>query len=158
MLTKLSWLKKLIHITCYLRATQGQGVLPEGTARFTCKGQTLYHFMGTSTFSEYVVVAEISVAKVMDLWIQIRFAQSLQKCYLKYCFVQMISYSVVHKTQTNSKHLQTKYLFTLTMKTNSKHKIFGKLTVNVGWTVWRESACSQCHTTYYLTGKKLNFL
>ncbi|XP_015765417.1 PREDICTED: alcohol dehydrogenase class-3-like, partial [Acropora digitifera] len=46
-----------------IRATQGQGVLPEGTARFTCKGQTLYHFMGTSTFSEYVVVAEISVAK-----------------------------------------------------------------------------------------------
>ena len=71
MLTKLSWLKKLIHITCYFRATQGQGVLPEGTARFTCKGQTLYHFMGTSTFSEYVVVAEISVAKVMDLSIRI---------------------------------------------------------------------------------------
>lgn len=49
-----------------IRATQGQGVLPEGTARFTCKGQTLYHFMGTSTFSEYVVVAEISVAKVAE--------------------------------------------------------------------------------------------
>ena len=57
---------KIIYKTCCFRATQGQGVLPEGTARFTCKGQTLYHFMGTSTFSEYVVVAEISVAKVMD--------------------------------------------------------------------------------------------
>lgn len=78
MLTKLSWLKTIkLDITCCFRATQGQGVLPEGTARFTCKGQTLYHFMGTSTFSEYVVVAEISVAKVMDWWIWICFPQSL---------------------------------------------------------------------------------
>lgn len=38
--------------------------MPDGTSRFTCKGQTLYHFMGTSTFSEYTVVADISVAKV----------------------------------------------------------------------------------------------
>ena len=47
-----------------IRATQGRGVLPDGTSRFTCKGKTVYHFMGTSTFSEYTVVAEISVAKV----------------------------------------------------------------------------------------------
>lgn len=47
-----------------IRATQGKGVMPDGTSRFTCKGQTVYHFMGTSTFSEYTVVAEISVAKV----------------------------------------------------------------------------------------------
>ena len=39
--------------------------MPDGTSRFTCKGQTVYHFMGTSTFSEYTVVAEISVCKVM---------------------------------------------------------------------------------------------
>ena len=39
-------------------------MMPDGTSRFTCKGQTLWHFMGTSTFSEYTVVAEISVAKV----------------------------------------------------------------------------------------------
>ena len=52
--------------TCpYYRSTQGQGVMPDGTSRFTCKGQTVYHFMGTSTFSEYTVVAEISVCKVM---------------------------------------------------------------------------------------------
>ena len=58
--------------TCYLtvallaicRATQGKGVMPDGTTRFTCKGQVLYHFMGTSTFSEYTVLPEISVAKV----------------------------------------------------------------------------------------------
>ena len=39
--------------------------MPDGTARFSCKGKTLYHFMGTSTFSEYTVVADISVCKVM---------------------------------------------------------------------------------------------
>ncbi|XP_071106701.1 alcohol dehydrogenase class-3-like [Haliotis cracherodii] len=47
-----------------IRSTQGAGVMPDGTSRFTCKGKQLYHFMGTSTFSEYTVVAEISVAKV----------------------------------------------------------------------------------------------
>ena len=38
--------------------------MPDGTSRFSCKGKTLYHFMGTSTFSEFTVVAEVSVAKV----------------------------------------------------------------------------------------------
>lgn len=47
-----------------IRDTQGKGVMPDGTSRFTCKGQELYHFMGTSTFSEYTVVASISLAKV----------------------------------------------------------------------------------------------
>ncbi|XP_035232319.1 LOW QUALITY PROTEIN: alcohol dehydrogenase class-3-like [Stegodyphus dumicola] len=47
-----------------IRTTQGKGVMPDGTSRFTCKGETVYHFMGTSTFSEYTVVAEISIAKV----------------------------------------------------------------------------------------------
>ncbi|XP_077999154.1 alcohol dehydrogenase class-3-like [Glandiceps talaboti] len=47
-----------------IRSTQGKGVMPDGTSRFTCKGKTLFHFMGTSTFSEYTVVAEVSVAKV----------------------------------------------------------------------------------------------
>ena len=47
-----------------IRITQGRGQMPDGTTRFSCKGQELYHFMGTSTFSEYTVVAEISVAKV----------------------------------------------------------------------------------------------
>ena len=46
------------------RATQGKGVMPDGTTRFTCKGKNVYHFMGTSTFSEYTVVSEISVSKV----------------------------------------------------------------------------------------------
>ncbi|XP_052769894.1 alcohol dehydrogenase class-3-like isoform X1 [Mya arenaria] len=47
-----------------IRETQGRGVMPNGTSRFTCKGQTVYHFMGCSSFSEYTVVADISVCKV----------------------------------------------------------------------------------------------
>ncbi|XP_031550857.1 alcohol dehydrogenase class-3-like [Actinia tenebrosa] len=49
-----------------IRGTQGKGVMPEGTSRFTCNGKTVYHFMGTSTFSEYTVVADISCAKVNE--------------------------------------------------------------------------------------------
>jgi len=47
-----------------IRTTQGRGVMPDGTSRFTCKGKSLFHFMGCSTFSEYTVVAEISITKV----------------------------------------------------------------------------------------------
>jgi len=47
-----------------IRVTQGQGLMPDGTSRFSKNGQTIYHFMGTSTFSEYTVLPEISVAKV----------------------------------------------------------------------------------------------
>ncbi|XP_050574121.1 alcohol dehydrogenase class-3 [Bombus affinis] len=47
-----------------IRVTQGKGVMPDGTSRFTCKGQTLAHFMGCSTFSEYTVVADISLTKI----------------------------------------------------------------------------------------------
>jgi len=48
-----------------IRGTQGKGVMPDGTSRFTTlDGKTLYHFMGTSTFSEYTVVAEISCAVI----------------------------------------------------------------------------------------------
>lgn len=54
----------MIKINVYFRATQGKGVMPDGTSRFTCRGQMLYHFMGTSTFSEYTVLPEISLAKV----------------------------------------------------------------------------------------------
>lgn len=47
-----------------IRATQGKGVMPDGTSRFKCKGKDLLHFMGTSTFSQYTVVADISVVAV----------------------------------------------------------------------------------------------
>lgn len=49
-----------------IRGTQGKGLLPDGTSRFTCKGQQLFHFMGTSTFAEYTVVAEISLCKINE--------------------------------------------------------------------------------------------
>ncbi|ESN99130.1 hypothetical protein HELRODRAFT_95088 [Helobdella robusta] len=47
-----------------IRVTQGRGVMPDGTSRFTCNGKTIYHFMGCSTFSEYTVVASISLCKI----------------------------------------------------------------------------------------------
>ncbi|RPB22721.1 putative glutathione-dependent formaldehyde dehydrogenase [Terfezia boudieri ATCC MYA-4762] len=47
-----------------IRATQGKGVMPDGTTRFKCKGQDLLHFMGTSTFSQFTVVADISVVAI----------------------------------------------------------------------------------------------
>ncbi len=47
-----------------IRATQGQGLMPDGTSRFSAGGKTVYHYMGTSTFSEYTVLPEISVAKI----------------------------------------------------------------------------------------------
>ena len=47
-----------------VRATQGKGLLPDGTTRFSVNGDPLYHYMGTSTFSEYTVVPEIALAKI----------------------------------------------------------------------------------------------
>lgn len=47
-----------------IRITQGQGVMPDGTSRYTCKGQPIYHFMGVSAFSEYIVVPEIALANI----------------------------------------------------------------------------------------------
>jgi len=47
-----------------IRATQGKGVMPDGTTRFSINGQRIFHFMGCSTFSEYTVVSEISCAKI----------------------------------------------------------------------------------------------
>lgn len=47
-----------------IRLTQGRGVMPDGTSRFRLGGKTIHHFMGTSTFAQYTVLPEISVAKV----------------------------------------------------------------------------------------------
>lgn len=47
-----------------VRATQGRGLMPDETTRFSYQGKPLYHYMGTSTFSEYTVCAEVSVAKI----------------------------------------------------------------------------------------------
>jgi S-(hydroxymethyl)glutathione dehydrogenase/alcohol dehydrogenase len=47
-----------------VRATQGKGLMPDSTTRFSKGGQPIYHYMGTSTFSEYTVVPEIALAKI----------------------------------------------------------------------------------------------
>lgn len=47
-----------------IRITQGQGLMPDGTSRFTKNNKTIFHYMGTSTFSEYTVLPEIAVAKI----------------------------------------------------------------------------------------------
>ncbi|ORU92183.1 MAG: S-(hydroxymethyl)glutathione dehydrogenase/class III alcohol dehydrogenase [Cycloclasticus sp. symbiont of Bathymodiolus heckerae] len=47
-----------------IRATQGKGLMPDGTSRFSKNGQPIYHYMGTSSFAEYTVLPEISLAKI----------------------------------------------------------------------------------------------
>jgi S-(hydroxymethyl)glutathione dehydrogenase/alcohol dehydrogenase len=47
-----------------IRATQGKGVMPDGTSRFSYKGATIFHYMGCSTFSNFTVLPEIAVAKI----------------------------------------------------------------------------------------------
>src|SRR5690554_6352476 len=47
-----------------VRATQGKGVMPNGTSRFSYKGELIYHYIGCSTFSEYTVLPEVSLAKI----------------------------------------------------------------------------------------------
>ena len=49
-----------------IRETQGQGVMPDGSSRFSIGGDKLFHYMGTSTFSNYTVLPEIAVAKVRE--------------------------------------------------------------------------------------------
>ena len=49
-----------------IRSTQGKGVMPNGTSRFSLDGEKLYHYMGTSTFANYTVLPEIAVAKIRD--------------------------------------------------------------------------------------------
>jgi S-(hydroxymethyl)glutathione dehydrogenase/alcohol dehydrogenase len=49
-----------------IRTTQGKGLMPDGTSRFSYKGQTIYHYMGCSTFSNYTVLPEIALAKIRE--------------------------------------------------------------------------------------------
>ena len=49
-----------------IRVTQGQGMMPDGTSRFSLDGKQLYHYMGTSTFSNYTVVPEIALARIRE--------------------------------------------------------------------------------------------
>ena len=47
-----------------IRGTQGQGVMPDGTSRFSVKGRKIHHYMGCSTFSNYTVLPEIALARI----------------------------------------------------------------------------------------------
>ncbi|MBW4602928.1 MAG: S-(hydroxymethyl)glutathione dehydrogenase/class III alcohol dehydrogenase [Calothrix sp. FI2-JRJ7] len=49
-----------------IRVTQGQGLMPDGTSRFSLDGKKIHHYMGTSTFSNYTVLPEIAVAKIRE--------------------------------------------------------------------------------------------
>jgi len=49
-----------------IRITQGRGVMPDGSSRFSCDGQPLMHYMGTSTFSNFTVIPEIALAKIRE--------------------------------------------------------------------------------------------
>ncbi|TFE36694.1 S-(hydroxymethyl)glutathione dehydrogenase/class III alcohol dehydrogenase [Paraburkholderia dipogonis] len=49
-----------------IRSTQGKGLMPDSTSRFSLDGKALFHYMGTSTFSNYIVVPEIAVAKIRE--------------------------------------------------------------------------------------------
>ncbi|HET6184696.1 MAG TPA: S-(hydroxymethyl)glutathione dehydrogenase/class III alcohol dehydrogenase [Acetobacteraceae bacterium] len=57
-------LSRKTNLCITLRATQGRGVMPDGTSRFSCNGEMVHHYMGTSTFANYTVLPEIAVAKI----------------------------------------------------------------------------------------------
>ena len=59
-----SCLSQKTNLCTHIRATQGKGLMPDGTSRFSYKGQMLHHYMGCSTFSNFTVMPEIAVAKV----------------------------------------------------------------------------------------------
>ena len=59
-----SCLSRKTNLCTAIRATQGKGVMPDGTSRFSYKGQAIAHYMGCSTFSNYTVLPEIAVAKI----------------------------------------------------------------------------------------------
>ena len=57
-------LSRKTNLCVAIRATQGRGVMPDGTSRFSCEGAPVYHYMGTSTFSNFTVLPEIALAKI----------------------------------------------------------------------------------------------
>jgi S-(hydroxymethyl)glutathione dehydrogenase/alcohol dehydrogenase len=61
-----SCLSRKTNLCTAIRATQGKGVMPDGTSRFSMGGKPLYHYMGCSTFSNYTVLPEIAVAKIRE--------------------------------------------------------------------------------------------
>jgi S-(hydroxymethyl)glutathione dehydrogenase/alcohol dehydrogenase len=61
-----SCLSRKTNLCTAIRATQGQGVMPDGTCRFTIDGRKVHHYMGTSTFANFTVLPEIAVAKIRE--------------------------------------------------------------------------------------------
>ena len=59
-----SCLSRKTNLCTAIRATQGQGVMPDGTSRFSLGGQKIHHYMGCSTFANFTVLPEIAVAKI----------------------------------------------------------------------------------------------
>ena len=59
-----SCLSRKTNLCTAIRATQGQGLMPDGTSRFSYKGQKVHHYMGCSTFSNFTVLPEIALAKI----------------------------------------------------------------------------------------------
>src|SRR5579862_6821278 len=59
-----SCLSRKTNLCTAIRATQGKGLMPDGTSRFSYKGQTIAHYMGCSTFANHTVLPEIAVAKI----------------------------------------------------------------------------------------------
>ena len=59
-----SCLSRKTNLCTAIRTTQGQGLMPDGTSRFSCNGERVFHYMGCSTFSNFTVLPEIAVAKV----------------------------------------------------------------------------------------------
>src|SRR5476651_2197045 len=59
-----SCLSRKTNLCTAIRATQGKGVMPDGTSRFSHKGETVFHYMGCSTFSNFTVLPEIALAKI----------------------------------------------------------------------------------------------
>ena len=57
-------LSRKTNLCVSIRATQGRGVMPDGSSRFSCDGAPIYHYMGTSTFANFTVVPEIALAKI----------------------------------------------------------------------------------------------
>src|SRR5499425_2760087 len=61
-----SCLSRKTNLCTAIRATQGQGVMPDGTSRFSARGEKVHHYMGCSTFANFTVLPEIAVAKIRD--------------------------------------------------------------------------------------------
>jgi S-(hydroxymethyl)glutathione dehydrogenase/alcohol dehydrogenase len=59
-------LSRKTNLCTAIRATQGKGVMPDGTSRFSLRGKALHHYMGCSTFANFTVLPEIAVAKIRD--------------------------------------------------------------------------------------------